>query len=161
MRIADVASAFQNFDRWTAFSIEPEFQFQAVEVPEELEFWYQAQRAYAEKDVVALETILARCNRVGTNSRTLSELRELVMQANLRRATLRRSIDCLAELPSWRFLLLDSAEIKTRLRNVRRELEAAVRELFREANELARIGTRMDQWLSRRKGAEAQLAFGF
>ncbi len=160
-----MASAFQNFDRWTAFSIEPEFQFQAVEVPEELEFWYQAQRAYAEKDVVALETILARCNRVGTNSRTLSELRELVMQANLRRATLRRSIDCLAELPSWRFLLLDSAEIKTRLRNVRRELEAAVRELFREANvlenELARIGTRMDQWLSRRKGAEAQLAFGF
>ena len=45
----------------------------------ELELWYQAQRAYEEKDVVALETILARCDRVGTNSRTLSELRELVI----------------------------------------------------------------------------------
>ena len=35
---------------------------------QELELWYQAQRAYAEKDVVLLETILARCDRVGTNS---------------------------------------------------------------------------------------------
>ena len=114
------------------------------------------------KDVVTLEAILARCHRVGTNSRTLSELRELVSQANSRRATLRGSIDSLAKLPSWRFLLLNSAEIKTRLRNVRRELEGSVRELVREAgvleNELARIGTRTDQWLSRRKGAEEQLA---
>jgi hypothetical protein len=131
---------------------------------QELELWYQAQRAYEEKDVVALETILTRCDRVGTNSRTLSELRGLVMQAISRLASLRRSIDGLAELPSWRFLLLDSAEIKTRLRNVRRELEGAVRELIREAivleNELERIGTRTDRWLLRRKGAEAQLALG-
>jgi len=131
---------------------------------QELEFWYQAQRAYEEKDVVALETILARCDRVGTNSRTLSELRELVIQANSRLASLRRSMDGLAGLPSWRFLLLDSAEIKARLRNVRRELEGAVRELIREAtvleNELERIGTRTDRWLLRRKGAEAQLALG-
>ena len=129
---------------------------------QELELWYQAQRAYEEKNLVALETILARCDRVGTNSRTLSELRELVMQANSRVATLRRSIDGLAKLPSWLFLLLDSAEIKTRLRNVRRELEGAVRELIREAvvleKELERIGTRTDQWLLRRKGAETQLA---
>ncbi len=54
---------------------------------QELELWYQAQRAYEEKDVVALETILARCDRVGTNSRTLSELREFVSQANSRLAT--------------------------------------------------------------------------
>ena len=131
---------------------------------QELELWYQAQRAYEEKDVVALETILARCDRVGTNSRTLSELRGLVMQAISRLASLRRSIDGLAELPSWRFLLLDSAEKKTRLRNVRRELEGAVRELIREAvvleNELERIGTRTDRWLLRRKGAEPQLALG-
>lgn len=131
---------------------------------QELELWYQAQRAYEEKDVVALETILARCDRVGTNSRTLSELRELVMQANSRLATLRRSINGLVALPSWRFLLLDTAEIKTRLRNVRRELEGAVRELIREAivleNELERIGRRTDQWLSRRKGAGAQLGLG-
>jgi hypothetical protein len=129
---------------------------------QELELWYQAQRAYEEKDVVALETILARCDRVGTNSRTLSELRGLVMQAISRLASLRRSMDGLAELPSWRFLLLDSAEIKTRLRNVRRELEGAVRELIREVivleNELERIRTRTDRWLSRRKGAGAQLA---
>ena len=131
---------------------------------QELELWYQAQRAYEEKDVVALETILARCDRVGTNSRTLSELRELVVQANSRLATLRRSIDGLAALPSWRFLLLDSAETKTRLRNVRHELEGAVRELIREAivleNELERIGRRADQWLLRRKGAGAQLGLG-
>jgi hypothetical protein len=128
----------------------------------ELELWYQAQRAYQEKDVVALETILARCDRVGTNRRTLSELRALVMQANSRLATLRQSIDGLAKLPSWRFLLLDSAELKTRLRNVRRELARAVRELVREANllenELERIGTRTDRWLLRRKSAEVQLA---
>ena len=103
---------------------------------QELELWYQAQRAYQEKDVVALETILARCDRVGTNRRTLSELRELVWQANSRLATLRRSIDGLAKLPSWRFLLLNSAEVKIRLRSVRRELERAVRELVREANVL-------------------------
>jgi hypothetical protein len=131
---------------------------------QELQLWYQAQRAYEEKDVVALETILARCDRVGTKSRTLSELRGLVMQAISRLANLRRSIDGLAALPSWRFLLLDSAEIKTRLRNVRRELEGAVRELIREAivleNELERIGRRADQWLLRRKGAGAQLGLG-
>jgi hypothetical protein len=130
----------------------------------ELELWYLTQRAYQERDVVALETILARCDRVGTNRRTLSELRELVMQANSRLATLRRSIDGLAKLPSWRFLLRNSAELKTRLRSVRRELEGAVRALVREAhlleNELERIGTRADRWLLRRKGAELQLALG-
>ena len=131
---------------------------------QELELWYQAQRAYEEKDVVALETILARCDRVGTNGRTLSELRELVIQASSKLATLRRSIDGLMKLPSWRFLLLDSAEIKTCLRNVRGELERAVRELSREAivlqNELERMRTRADRWLLRRKGAEAQLPLG-
>jgi DNA-binding transcriptional MerR regulator len=131
---------------------------------EELELWYQVQRAYEAKDVVALETILARCDRVGANGRTLSELRELVMQANSKLATLRRSIDGLMKLPSWRFLSLDSAEIKTCLRNVRSELERAVRELSREAivlqNELERIRTRTDRWMLRRKGAEAQLALG-
>jgi hypothetical protein len=131
---------------------------------QELELWYQAQRAYEEKDVVVLETILARCDRVGTNSRTLSELRGLVWQAISRLASLRRSIAGLAELPSWRFLLLDPVEIKVCLRNVRRELAGAVRELIREAtvleNELERIGTRTERWLSRRKGAEAQLALG-
>lgn len=131
---------------------------------EELELWYQVQQAYEAKDVVALETILARCDRVGTNGRTLSELRELVMQANSKLATLRRSIDGLMKLQSWRFLSLNSTEIKTCLRNVRSELERAVRELSREAivlqNELERIRTRTDRWLLRRKGAEAQLALG-
>jgi hypothetical protein len=131
---------------------------------EELELWYQVQRAYEAKDVVALETFLARCDRVGTNGRTLSELRELVTQANSKLATLRRSIDGLMKLPSWRFLSLDSTEIKTCLRNVRSELESEIRELSREAivlqNELERIRTRMDRWLLRRKGAEAQLALG-
>jgi DNA-binding transcriptional MerR regulator len=131
---------------------------------EELELWYQVQRAYEAKDVVALETILARCDRVGANGRTLSELRELVMQANSKLATLRRSIDGLMKLPSWRFPSLDSAEIKTCLRNVRSELERAVRELSREAivlqNELERIRARTDRWLLRRKGTEAQLALG-
>ena len=131
---------------------------------EELELWYQVQRAYEAKDVVALETILARCDRVGANGRTLSELRELVMQANSKLATLRRSIDGLMKLPSWRFLSLDSAEIKTCLRNVRSELERAVRELSREAivlqNELERIRTRTDRWMLRRTGGEAQLALG-
>ena len=125
------------------------------------ELWYQAQRAYEGKDVVALETILARCDRVGTQSRTLSELRELVTHANSRLANLVRSIAGLRKSLSWRFLSLNSAEIKACARNVRRELKKVVRELTLEAtvleNELQRIGMRMDRWLSRNKGADIQL----
>jgi hypothetical protein len=132
---------------------------------QELELWYQAQRAYEEKDVIALKTILARCERVGTNSLSSSELRAFVRQANARLATLRQSIDGLAELPSWRFLLLSSSEVKVRLRNVRRELEGLIRGLTREAtvmeNELARIEAQTDRWLRRRKGEGKQLALGF
>jgi hypothetical protein len=127
----------------------------------DLELWYQAQRAYEEKDVVALETILARCDRVGTHGRTLSELRELVTQANSRLATLVRSIAGLRKSLSWRFLSLKSAEIKACARNVRHELKKLVRELILEAtvleNELQRIEIRMDRWLSRNKGADIQL----
>ena len=130
---------------------------------QELELWYQAQRAYAEKDVVALETILARCDRVGTNSLSLSELRAFVRQANSRLATLRQSI-ALAKLPSWRFLLLSSSEVKVRLRSVRRELEGVIRGLASEAammeNELARIEAQADRWMKRRKGEGKQLALG-
>jgi hypothetical protein len=130
----------------------------------ELELWYQAQRAYEEEDVVLLETILARCDRVGTNNLILSELRGLVVQATSRLVTLRRSIGDLAGLASWRFLLLDAAEKKARLRNIRRELERVVRGLNREAialeNELQRIEARTDRWLLRRKSAEGQLALG-
>lgn len=131
---------------------------------QELELWYQAQRAYEEEDVVALETILARCDRVGTNNLILSELRGLVVQATSRLVTLRRSIDDLAGLASWQFLLLDASQKKSRLRNIRRDLERVVRGLIREAialeNELQRIETRTDRWLLRRKGAEGQLALG-
>jgi len=131
---------------------------------QELELWYQAQRAYEEEDVVVLETILARCDRVGTNNLILSELRGLVVQATSRLLTLRRSIDDLAGLASWRFLSVNAAEKKARLRNIRRDLERVVRGLNREAialeNELQRIEARTDRWLSRRKGTEGQLALG-
>lgn len=131
---------------------------------QELELWYQAQRAYEQKDLVTLETILARCHRVGTNSLTLSELRDFVSQANARLAILRRSIVSLSELLSWRFLLLSSSELKVRSRTVRRDLEGAIRGLTREAamleNELERIGAQTNRWLLRRKGAEPQLALG-
>jgi hypothetical protein len=130
----------------------------------ELELWYQTQRAYEQKDVVALETILARSDRVGTNSLSLSELRALVRQANLSLATLRESVNGLAQLPSWRFLLLSSSEVKIRLRSVRRELEGAIRGLTREAtmmeNELARIKAQAERWVRRRKGEGKQLALG-
>ncbi|MBV9105391.1 MAG: hypothetical protein JO313_05135 [Verrucomicrobia bacterium] len=131
---------------------------------QELELWYQAQRAYAEKDVLALETILARCDRVGTNSLTISELRAFVRRANSRLATLRQSIAILAEASSWRFLLLSSAELEIRLRNVRRELEGINRGLRREMtimeNELARIEALAERWLRRRNGEAKQLALG-
>ena len=114
----------------------------------ELELWYHAQQAYAEEDIVALETILARCDRVGTNSLTLSELRALVCLSNSRLATLRQSIASLADLSSWRFLLLSAPELKIRLRAVRRELENLARDLSREAsmmeNELAKIEARTE-----------------
>jgi hypothetical protein len=130
-----------------------------------LELWYQTQRAYEQKDIVALETILARSDRVGTNSLSLSELREFARQANSRLATLRQSINGLAQLPSWRFLLLNSAEVKIRLRSVRRELEGVIRGLAREAammeNELARIEAQAERWVRRRKGEGKQLALGF
>jgi hypothetical protein len=130
----------------------------------ELELWYQTQRAYEQKDVVALETILARCDRVGTNSLSLSELRAFARQANSRLATLRQSINDLAQLPSWRFLLLSSSEVKVRLRSVRRELEGVIRGLAREAammeNALARIEAQAERWMNRRKGEGKQLALG-
>jgi hypothetical protein len=131
---------------------------------QELELWYQAQRAYEERDVVALETILARCDRVGTNSLTLSELRAFVQQANLRRTTLRQSIDGLAKLPSWRFLLLSSSEMSARLAGVRGELESVIRRLKNEAtmmeDELGKIEQRAERWARRRKQAETQLMLG-
>jgi hypothetical protein len=131
---------------------------------QELDLWYQAQRAYEGKDVVALETILARCDRVGTKSLTLSDLRGFVRQANSRWATLRQSIAGLAQLPSWRFLLLSLSEIRTRLTGVRRELESVIRGLNHEAAmmefELARIEERAEQWVRRRQGAKRQLALG-
>jgi hypothetical protein len=131
----------------------------------ELELWYQTQRAYEQKDVVALETILARCDRVGTDSLSLSELRAFARQANSRLATLRQSINGLAQLPSWRFLLLSSSEVKVRLRSVRRELEGVIRGLTREAalmeNELARIEGQAERWMRRRKGEGKQLVLGF
>jgi hypothetical protein len=131
---------------------------------QELELWYQAQRAYAEQDVVTLEIILARCDRVGTNSLTLSELRASIDLGDSRLATLGASIVGLARLPSWRFLLLKSSEAKVRLREVRRELEGVNRGLFREAvtmeRELARFEVRAERWAERRKGTEKQLALG-
>jgi hypothetical protein len=131
---------------------------------QELELWYQAQRAYEERDVIALETILARCDRVGTNSLTLSELRAFVRQANLRRTTLRQSIDALAKLPSWRFLLLSSSEVRDRLTAVRRELEGVIRGLKNEAtmmeDELGKIEQRAERWARRRQKAEKQLMLG-
>jgi hypothetical protein len=132
---------------------------------QELELWYQAQRAYSEQDVVALETILARCDRVGTNSLSLSELRIFVRQANARLATLRQSIALLAEAPSWHFLWLSSAKAKVRLRDVRRELVGVIRGLAHEAamleNELARIEERAKRWARKRKEVGKQLALGF
>jgi hypothetical protein len=131
---------------------------------QELELWYQAQRAYEGRDVVALETILARCNRVGTNTLTLSELRAFAQEGQSRLATLQLSIAGLAGLPSWRFLLLETREMKNRLREVRGELEGVNRGLLREAtlleNELARIEERAERWVKRRKGGEKQLALG-
>jgi hypothetical protein len=131
---------------------------------QELELWYHAQRAYEQKDVVALETVLARCDRVGTNCRTLSELREIVRQAGIRFLTLRESIAGLGKLPSWEFLLLSPFEVKKRLGTVRRELVGAINELARDAEflerELQKIETKAKRWVQRRKGAEKQLALG-
>ena len=131
---------------------------------QELELWYHAQRAYEQNDVVALETVLARCDRVGTNCRTLSELREIVRQAGLRFLTLRESIAGLGKLPSWEFLLLSPFEVKKRLETVRRELVGVINELARDAailqHELQKIETKANRWVQRRKGAEKQLALG-
>jgi hypothetical protein len=131
---------------------------------QELELWYNAQRAYEQNDVVALETVLARCDRVGTNCRTLSELREIVRQAGLRFLTLRESIAGLGKLPSWEFLLLNPFEVKKRLGTVRRDLVRVINELARDAEflecELQKIETKANRWVQRRKGAEKQLALG-
>jgi hypothetical protein len=131
---------------------------------QELELWYQAQRAYEERDVIALETILARCDRVGTNSLSVSELRVFVQQASLRRTTLRQSIDALGKLPSWRFLLLSSSEMSARLAGVRRELASVIRALKNEStmmeDELGKIEQRAERWARRRKQAQKQLMLG-
>jgi hypothetical protein len=155
-------SRYKSLYRKIALLLHPDMA--GVLTDRELELWYQTQRAYEQKDVVALETILARCDRVGTNILSLSELRAFVRQANSRLATLRQAINDLAQLPSWRFLLLSSSEVKVRLRSVRRELEGVIRGLAREAammeNELARIEAQADRWMKRRKGEGKQLALG-
>jgi hypothetical protein len=128
---------------------------------QELELWYQAQRAYEEGDIVALEMVLARCDRVGTNCRTLSELREFVRQANMRLAVLQESITGLERLPSWRFLLLSKSEVQTCLMHVRRELRELIRELAQDAavleQALQRMERKMERWVKRRQGVERQL----
>jgi hypothetical protein len=131
---------------------------------QELELWSQAQRAYEQEDAIALETVLARCDRVGTNRRTLSELREFVRQSGLRFLTLRESIAGLERLSSWQFLLLSPSELKTRLKSVRRELDGVVSELARDAalleRELRKIETKANRWVERRRGVGKQLALG-
>ncbi len=131
---------------------------------QELELWYQAQRAYEQEDAIALETVLARCDRVGTNCRTLSELREFVRQSGLRFLTLRELIAGLKRLSSWQFLLLSPSELKTRLKSVRRELDGIVSELARDAalleRELRKIEMKANRWVERRRGVEKQLALG-
>lgn len=131
---------------------------------QELELWYQAQRAYEERDIVTLEMVLARCDRVGTNCRTLSELREFVRQANLRLAALKESITSLGRSPSWRFLLLSKSELQARLMNVRGELRELIRELAQDAalleQALQRIERKAERWVKRRQGMEKQLMLG-
>jgi hypothetical protein len=157
-----VNSSYKSLYRKIALLLHPDLA--GVLTKQELELWYQAQKAYAENDVLALETILARCDRVGTNSLTLSELRAFVRRADSRLATLRQSIAILAEASSWRFLLLSSVEVKVRLRDVRRELEGINRGLRREMtvmeNELKRIEALAQRWVRRRKGEGKQLALG-
>jgi len=155
-----VKSNYQSLYRKIALLLHPDLA--GVLTRQELELWYQTQKAYAEKDVLALETILARCDRVGTNSLTLSELRAFVRGANSSLASLRQSIAILAEAPSWRFLLLKPVEVELRLRHVRRELEGVNCGLTQEKkmmeNELARIEALARRWLRRRKGEGKQLA---
>jgi hypothetical protein len=156
-------SRYKSLYRRIALLLHPDLA--GVLTNRELELWYQTQRAYEQKDVAALETILARCDRVGTNILSLSELRAFARQANARLATLRQSIDGFARFSSWRFLLLSSSEVKVRLRSVRRELEGVIRGLMREAammeNELTRIEAQAERWMRRRKGEGKQLALGF
>jgi len=155
-------SRYRSLYRKIALLLHPDLA--GVLTKQELELWYQAQRAYEERDVIALETILARCDRVGTNSLTLSELRAFVQQANLRRTTLRQSIDTLAKLPSWRFLLLNSSEVRDRLTAGRRELEGVIRGLKNEVtmmeDELGKIKQRAERWARRRQKAEKQMMLG-
>jgi hypothetical protein len=158
----EAGSRHKSLYRQIALLLHPDLA--GVLTKQELELWYQAQRAYEERDVVVLETILARCDRVGTNSRTLSELRSFVEQANSRWATLRLSVAGLAQLPSWRFLVLGPSEVKARLTFVRHELEGVIRGLEQEAStledELARIAERAERWVRKRQGAQRQLALG-
>ena len=131
---------------------------------QELELWYQAQRAYEERDIVTLEMVLARCDRVGTNCRTLSELREFVRQANIRLAALQESITSFGRSPSWRFLLLSKSELQARLMIVRGELRELIRESAQNAarleQALQRIERKAERWVKRRQGMEKQLMLG-
>jgi hypothetical protein len=158
----EAVSRHKSLYRKIALLLHPDLA--GVLTKQELELWYQAQRAYEARDAAALEIILARCNRVGTNALLLSELRALVQEGQSRLATLQLSIAGLAGLPSWRFLLLETREVKNRLREVCRELEGVNRGLLREATlletELARIEERAERWMKRRKGGEKQLALG-
>jgi hypothetical protein len=126
----------------------------------ELELWYQTQQAYEKKDIFALETILARCDRVGTNYLSISGLRSLIDEANDRLEILRRSIVVFSERPGWGFRELSQNEKRKLLRPVRTELEIELRVLVREVSALERRLERSQRlansWLGRRQDAPEQ-----
>jgi hypothetical protein len=149
----------KSFFRKIAMSLHPDMA--GLVSNQELELWYQAQRAYEERDLLTLEMVLARCDRVGTNCRTLSELREFVHQANVRLAALQESITGLGRLPSWRFLLSSESDLQVRLMELRGELRELIRDLAQDAalleRTLQRIERKAERWLKRRQGIESQL----
>jgi hypothetical protein len=102
----------------------------------ELELWYKTQDAYGQKDLFALETILARCDRVGTNQLSISELHSLIREAKSRLEILRRSIVVYSERPGWGFRFLSQTERKKLLRPLRSEMEIEIHVLSREVRSL-------------------------
>ncbi|MBV9489005.1 MAG: hypothetical protein JO069_04675 [Verrucomicrobia bacterium] len=104
---------------------------------DELELWHQMQAAYESGDIVTLELILARCDRVIPKQLRYSELLALVDEARDRLALLEHACLTLTKCRSWRFREATRWQKEVLKQDLRTELAAEIVCLLHEEKTLA------------------------
>jgi hypothetical protein len=121
----------------------------------EIELWHATQVAYENRDLIALEVILVRSDKVGTRHLTVWELRQRTLEAEQRLELMHRTLDKMRLEHSWRFCECSESGREWLLRDVRRNLESSIDLLSREAKFLERqidfLRLRSSRWLTTRR----------